>query len=96
MIGRSGPTSSNTCASRAAVSGQRSAVSGQRSAVSGQRLYRIIERPYRQWEVQLFGINPDGSNLQPVSAPHRASTLGKAMRIAEGWESELGLWPKQE
>ena len=70
-----------------------------RESRSGQRLYRIIERPSeptdRRWEVQLFGVNPDGSNLQPVSAPHRASTLGKAMRIAEGWESELGLWSKE-
>lgn len=71
-----------------------------RESRSSPRLYRIIERPSeptdRQWEVQLFGVNPDGSNLQPVSAPHRVSTIGKAMRIAEGWEAELGLWSKQE
>ena len=69
-----------------------------RESRCGQRLYRITERHSeptdRRWEVQLFGVDPHGSNEQPVSAPHWASTPPKAMRIAEGWESELGLWSK--
>jgi len=65
-------------------------------ARSGQRLYRVSKDssglPERVWSVVQFGVDADGTNAEPV-AQASAPTLEDAKQIAQGWESEYGLWP---
>jgi hypothetical protein len=62
----------------------------------GQRLYRVSKDssglPERVWSVVLLGVDADGTDEEPV-AQASAPTLEDAKLIAQGWESEYGLWP---
>jgi hypothetical protein len=67
-------------------------------ARSGQRRYRISkdssELSERVWSVAVLRVDADGTNDELV-AEAWPPTLEDAKRIAQGWESEYGVWPRQ-
>jgi hypothetical protein len=69
----------------------------QYEARSGQRCYRIAKDssglPERVWSVVVLGVDPDGTNEEPV-AEAWPPTLEDAYLIAQGWEDEYGRWPE--